>query len=212
MTEQMERAIGEMEKAVDEISRLPRAERDARAREIREAIAGLGVPDGMALADTPEASFQEGLQARTRTLGLHPGGIASDDMDAPLETVTAGLGSGTEDPQRRTVDLTRPEDGQWIQSTPGYAGGRPRIAGTRIKVQFIAIWHERMGLSPDEIATEYDLPLSAIYAALAYYLDHRADIDAQIDEDEAYVESMRRQTPSLVEAKLRGKDHPLLHR
>jgi len=117
---------------------------------------------------------------------------------------------GQSEPEPST--LTRPGDGQWIRSVPGYLGGRPHIAGTRIKVQFIAIWHERMALSPDEIASDYDLPLGAIYAALAYYFDHRAEIDAHIEEDETYVESMRRQTSSLVEAKLRGEDHPLLHR
>ena len=30
----------------------------------------------------------------------------------------------------------------------------------------IAIWHERMGKSADEIATEYDLTLAGVYAAL----------------------------------------------
>jgi uncharacterized protein (DUF433 family) len=44
-----------------------------------------------------------------------------------------------------------------IDITPGVAGGKPRIAGRRITVQNVAIWHERMGKSADEIATEYDL-------------------------------------------------------
>jgi uncharacterized protein (DUF433 family) len=56
-----------------------------------------------------------------------------------------------------------------IEITPGIAGGKPRIAGHRITVQNIAIWHERMGKSADEIA-EYDLTLGDVYAALAYYL------------------------------------------
>lgn len=44
-----------------------------------------------------------------------------------------------------------------IELTPGIAGGKPRIAGHRIKVQDIVVWHERLGLGADEIATEYDL-------------------------------------------------------
>ena len=44
-----------------------------------------------------------------------------------------------------------------IEITPGVAGGKPRIAGRRITVQNIAIWHERMGKSADEIATEHVL-------------------------------------------------------
>ena len=35
-----------------------------------------------------------------------------------------------------------------IEITPGLVGGRPRIAGRRITVQNIAIWHEYMGLGP----------------------------------------------------------------
>ncbi|WP_335134149.1 DUF433 domain-containing protein [Nostoc sp.] len=34
-------------------------------------------------------------------------------------------------------------------------GGKPRIAGHRIRVQDIVIWHEGMGLSPDEIVDHY---------------------------------------------------------
>ena len=56
-----------------------------------------------------------------------------------------------------------------IEMTPDVVGGRPRIAGRRITVQNIAIWHEYMGLSADEIGAEYDLSLAQVYAALAYY-------------------------------------------
>jgi uncharacterized protein (DUF433 family) len=83
-----------------------------------------------------------------------------------------------------------------IEITPGVAGGKPRIAGRRITVQNIAIWHERMGRSADEIATEYDLKLADVYAALAYYFDHREEIDNSIQEGEAFAEALREQTPS----------------
>lgn len=86
---------------------------------------------------------------------------------------------------------------QHIEITPDVAGGKPRIAGRRITVQNIAIWHEYMGLSADEIASEYDLSLGSIYAALAYYFDHRDEIEQQIAEDSAFVELLRKQTPSL---------------
>ena len=65
---------------------------------------------------------------------------------------------------------------QHIEITPEVAGGKPRIAGHRITVQNIAIWHEWMGLSADEIAAEYGLSLADVYAALAYTYDHRAGI------------------------------------
>jgi uncharacterized protein (DUF433 family) len=90
---------------------------------------------------------------------------------------------------------------QHIEITPGIAGGKPRIAGHRITVQNIAIWHERMGKSADEIAAEYDLTLADIHAALAYYFDHRDEIDRSIAEGEAFAESLRQQTPSKVRQK-----------
>ena len=94
---------------------------------------------------------------------------------------------------------------QHIEITPGVAGGKPRIAGHRITVQNIAIWHERLGKSADEIASEYDLTLADIYAALAYYFDHRAEIDRSIEEGEAFAEALRQRTPSKVRQKLQER-------
>jgi uncharacterized protein (DUF433 family) len=91
-----------------------------------------------------------------------------------------------------------------IEITPGLSGGKPRIAGHRITVQNIVIWHERMGLSADEIATEYDLTLGDVYAALAYYHDHRTEIDESIRADQAFVEELRKLMPSKIPEKLRG--------
>lgn len=92
-----------------------------------------------------------------------------------------------------------------IEVTPGVAGGKPRIAGHRITVQNVAIWHERLGMSADDIANEYGLTLADVYAALAYYYDHREEIDRSIWEDEAFVAELRRQSPSKLIAKLRGE-------
>ena len=91
---------------------------------------------------------------------------------------------------------------QHIEATPGICGGKPRIAGHRITVQQIAIWHDRMGVSADEIASEYDLELSDVYAALAYYFDHREEMDKAIEESAAWIEELRRRTPSLLREQL----------
>jgi uncharacterized protein (DUF433 family) len=91
-----------------------------------------------------------------------------------------------------------------IEITAGVAGGKPRIAGHRITVQNVVIWHEWMGLSADEIAAEYGLTLSEVYAALAYYYDHRAEINDSIRADQAFVEELRKATPSKLLEKLRG--------
>jgi uncharacterized protein (DUF433 family) len=61
-----------------------------------------------------------------------------------------------------------------IEITPGICGGKPCIAGHRIRVQDIVIWHEQMGMSPDEILYHYpSITLFDIYAALPYYHDYR---------------------------------------
>jgi uncharacterized protein (DUF433 family) len=93
-----------------------------------------------------------------------------------------------------------------IEITPGVAGGKPRIAGRRITVQNVAVWHERMGKSADEIATEYDLTLADVYAALAYYFDHRAKIDESMREGEAFAKALRERTPSKLSRKLAARE------
>jgi uncharacterized protein (DUF433 family) len=48
-----------------------------------------------------------------------------------------------------------PADRVRVVSTPGVCGGRPRIDGHRITVEDVAIWHERMAMSPDEIVSAH---------------------------------------------------------
>jgi len=94
-----------------------------------------------------------------------------------------------------------------IEITPGTCGGKPRIAGHRIRVEDIVVWHERMGDSPDEIVSRFpQLTLSDVYAALAYYHDHRGKIDADIKDGERLVEEMRRLHPSKLNKNLDGDE------
>lgn len=90
-----------------------------------------------------------------------------------------------------------------IAITPGTCGGKPRIAGHRIRVADIVDWCERMGQTADEVVHRFpQLSLADVYAALAYYHDHREEIDAPRDEDEKFIEEMRRLYPS----KLNGRN------
>jgi len=78
-----------------------------------------------------------------------------------------------------------------IEVTPDTCAGKPRIAGHRIRVQDIVLWTEQ-GRSADEIVADFpQLSLADVYAALAYYHDHREQIDQDIREDEAFLERMR---------------------
>ena len=77
----------------------------------------------------------------------------------------------------------------------------PRISGRRITVENIVIWHERLGQDLNVIAAEHDLTLADIHAALAYYFDHREQIDEAIRCSEAFAEELRRKTPSALARK-----------
>ena len=89
-----------------------------------------------------------------------------------------------------------------IEATPGVCGGKPRIAGHRITVHNVALWQGRVGMTPEEIASEYDLGLADVYAALAYYHDHKEQIDRETEEGEAYAEAMRETAPSVLDEAL----------
>ncbi|HFA48797.1 MAG TPA: DUF433 domain-containing protein [Bacteroidetes bacterium] len=91
-----------------------------------------------------------------------------------------------------------------ITHNPKIKGGKPCIAGRRISVQDIVIWHERLGKGIDEIAAEYDLSISDIYIALGFYYMNRKIIDRSIKEDKIFVEALRKNTPSVLQAKLKS--------
>jgi len=69
--------------------------------------------------------------------------------------------------------------GTLIVRTPRTCGGRPRISGTRITVQFI-IKEIRVGVTPEEILeNKPHLTLAGIYAAIAYYWANKELLDAE---------------------------------
>ncbi|MFB0533459.1 MAG: DUF433 domain-containing protein [Anaerolineae bacterium] len=91
-----------------------------------------------------------------------------------------------------------------IEMAPDVRGDRPHIAGTRITVANVVIMHLRLGQSLEEIAGKYDLDLADVYAALAYYYDHRSEIDESIEADEAFAEASHCNNSSLLQVKLRA--------
>ena len=73
-----------------------------------------------------------------------------------------------------------------IVSTPGIRGGRPRIDGTRIGVLDIVALHLN-GMKPDEMLEYYcsrPLTFAEVHAAIAYYYDHQAELEAVMAEDQ----------------------------
>lgn len=59
----------------------------------------------------------------------------------------------------------------------------PVLRGTGIRVQAVAIAHEQWGMSPADIAAEYELAQSQIGAALAFFATHRAEIETHIERE-----------------------------
>ena len=87
---------------------------------------------------------------------------------------------------------------RYIELTPGVADGKSRVAGRRIAVADIATWRERLGRSAAEISAEYGLTLAQVYTALAYYCDHRTEIDEAMLASEVFVEELRQHLPSKI--------------
>jgi uncharacterized protein (DUF433 family) len=87
-----------------------------------------------------------------------------------------------------------------IDITDGICGGRPRIAGTRVRVQDIVIRHEQWGMTPDEIVETFSgLTLADIYAALAYYHDHVDRIRSDLDVDARRIADLESKGPPIGE-------------
>jgi len=92
-----------------------------------------------------------------------------------------------------------PVEYKYIISTPGTCGGRPRIDGHRIRVQDVVACYTTHGESPEEICENYPgITLAQVHAALAYYFDHREDLEMQWREDEAAIAQFIADNPNSV--------------
>lgn len=83
-----------------------------------------------------------------------------------------------------------------IEIVEGVSGPKARIIGHRIRVKDIVRWHEHQQASVDEIVERFpQLTDGDVYAALAHYWDHKAEIDASMAADDAFVDEMRQSAP-----------------
>ena len=82
---------------------------------------------------------------------------------------------------------------EYIGTNPNIRSGRPHIIGTTIEVSALAIQHIIHQQSVDEIAQDYRLTVSQVYAALAYYYAHKEEIDAAIKAQEDFAERLKNQ-------------------
>jgi uncharacterized protein (DUF433 family) len=70
-------------------------------------------------------------------------------------------------------------------------GGIPRVGGSRVRLASIVFLHQQ-GATPEQIQERFPSgALSDVYAVIAYYLRHRAEVDAHLAEREAEAEGIQ---------------------
>lgn len=73
----------------------------------------------------------------------------------------------------------------------------PMIAGTTMKVVELALDHLAYGWSPEELHFQHPhLSLGQIHSALAYYWDHKAELDEDIERRLQMVDQLKQTKPS----------------
>jgi len=87
-----------------------------------------------------------------------------------------------------------------IERHPDRCGGKPCISGTRIRVWDIHVWHDLRGQTPAEIVAAFpQITVADVHAALAYYLDHRDEIERQMEDADEQVRRIQAASgPSLL--------------
>jgi uncharacterized protein (DUF433 family) len=72
----------------------------------------------------------------------------------------------------------------------------PMIAGTTLKVIELALEHIAYGWSPEELKYQHPyLELGQIYSALAYYYDHKEELDQDIEKRLRRANKLQRKLP-----------------
>ena len=91
-----------------------------------------------------------------------------------------------------------PTEHPHIVRKPGTCGGSPIIRGTRIAVRHIAfLWNE--GETVNDIVLSYPhLQVSWVHDAISYYLDHRSEVDRELEENETVFQRLRTGSSSLI--------------
>src|SRR5436853_4049734 len=85
--------------------------------------------------------------------------------------------------------------------------GVPLIADTTMKVIELVLERSAYGWSPEELHFQFPhLSLGQIHSALAYYWDHRDELDQDIARRLAAMDQQQRQTPTApLRARLRAR-------
>lgn len=94
------------------------------------------------------------------------------------------------------------------------ANGVPWITGANTKVVEVVLDKMAHNSNPEEMHEQYPhLSLAQIHAALSYYYEHQAEVDADIERRDRIVEELRAQqenplTRRELESRLHVRDEP----
>ena len=101
---------------------------------------------------------------------------------------------GTVVSERRQARMklgTRVESIDLIYRDPEIRGGRPCVVGTGLRVLDIVCQQRFAKRTPEQIAQDYCICPEQVYAALAYYHDHKDEIDQDIQDEIRVLEQMK---------------------
>ena|SRR6266404_9178771 len=95
-----------------------------------------------------------------------------------------------------------------VEKLEGSAARLERLP--RIRIAQIVVDYLNHGWSADEICIHYPhLKPAEVHSAMAYYFDHKSEIDGEIAEEQGLIEESRRNAPS-TPAELRLRTQGLL--
>jgi uncharacterized protein (DUF433 family) len=80
----------------------------------------------------------------------------------------------------------------------GFGSTEPVVIGTKLTVHEIAEMHIKGDTSVDTICELFELTPAQVHAALAYYFDHREDIDAEIQAADELTERLGKPLSDLL--------------
>jgi uncharacterized protein (DUF433 family) len=94
-----------------------------------------------------------------------------------------------------------------IEIVEGAGGPKARIKGHNVRVIDVADWYYGQKWSPEEIVENIPtITIADIFDALAYYHDHRDELEAKRARDDAFVEEFMRANPGRLEEIKRRRD------
>jgi uncharacterized protein (DUF433 family) len=93
-----------------------------------------------------------------------------------------------------------------VELDPEICAGQPHIIGTRITVGMIAREVEHLRLSADEVVAAHPhLTLGQVHGALAYFYDHRHEIENAMREAEDIETELRTRFSSRIQELLASR-------